>query len=163
ALPMLAAFALVASGCPQSIATPGADDAGTANQDATTNNADATAFDDAIVHDDATTEVDSGEPADAGVPPDAAPHGAGGPGSALAGSQMTVRQNTAIVECIWGRSASEIYAGTSNGQLMRFDPASGWTNVWHEPSNFGIHALWGTANKLFVASDTTLHVHTGGI
>lgn len=162
ALPVLAVFALATGGCPQSIATPGETD-GATSEDAMTGNADATTLDDATAHEDATTEVDSGQPADAGSPADAEPPDAGGPINALTWSQMTVPPNTRIVECVWGRSSSEIYAGTSNGQLMSFDPANGWMNVWHEPSNFGIHAIWGTTNKLFVASDTTLHVHSGGI
>lgn len=159
ALSCALAFAL--AGCPQSIETPGGDDAGPVREDATT-------FPDAAIFPDATTFPDAAEIDDAGEPADATQPDAETPPDSgvlrpLTWSQMTLPPNTASIGAIWGRSSSEIYAGTSNGNLLRFDPATGWTVAWHEPSNFGIHAIWGTPNKIFVASDTTLHVHNGAI
>lgn len=166
-LPQSAAFltcalAVALAGCPQSIETPGADDAGPAREDAATSP-------DAAIHPDAETFPDADTPDDdAGEAPDAGAPDTGTPPDSgvlapLTWSQMTLPPNTRGIEAVWGRSSSEIYAGSGNGNLLRFDPVNGWTVVWHEPSNFGIHAIWGTANNIFVASDTTLHVHRGSI
>jgi hypothetical protein len=161
-IPALAVLAFLSTACPQSISTPDGDsDGGSGLADATAA-ADAETFPDAL-------SSDADEPSDAGINPDATPRDATDPDDAgatlqpLTWSQMTLPNNSAFVRCIWGRSADEIYAGTSNGQLMAFTPATGWTNVWRDPSNFAIHAIWGTANTIFVASETTLHVHTPGI
>lgn len=163
-VPLFIVLAALSTACPQSIETPlEGGDAETAAD--ASDPADGGIVPDATVLADADlpTEDDAGSPGDAEPPHDARPMDAGTPLAPLQWSQMTVPANTAIVECIWGRSDSEIYAGTSNGNLLRFDPATGWTVVWHEPSNFGIHAIWGTPTKIFVASDTTLHVHNGQI
>jgi hypothetical protein len=85
------------------------------------------------------------------------------PATPLSWGRMTLPANTETVRTIWGRSSNEIYAGTTNGKVLRFDPSNGWTKVWDEPSNFGIVTIWGTPTKIFVASDHDLHVHNGTI
>lgn len=100
---------------------------------------------------------DGGEGRDAGVgdPRDA---GASGP---LTWGQMVLPPTSAI-QAIWGRSADEVYAGNGNGAVLEYRAASGWAVAWQEPSNHGIRAIGGTPNRLFVASQSRLHVFAGG-
>lgn len=74
---------------------------------------------------------------------------------------MGLPANTRSVHAIWGRSATEVWAGTGSGALLYLDGANGWTKVWQEPSNHGIASIDGTADRLFVASDSRLHVFVG--
>lgn len=117
---------------------------------------------------------DSGDPRDGG---DAGPAGDGGvrDGAIRDGGEpdtdaeppplsfgmMQLPPGQVSITTIWGRSSQEIYAGTSNGNVLAFDPQQGWAVAWHEPSNFGIRKIRGTSNRLFVASETTLWVHDG--
>lgn len=158
---LLASWGL-ATGCPQDIGTPlGGPDAGGGG-------ADALQPDGGTDREDARVEVDSGADAgpgglDAERPDALPPPDAGGPLPPLTWGEMTLPSNTGTVLSLWGRSEDEIYAGTFNGNLLSFSRSSGWSVVWHEPNNFAIHAISGTATRIFVASETTLHVHEGGI
>ncbi len=135
--------ALVLCGCLEKIGVGDPDAAG-APQDASD-------VRDGAEADDAARPGDAGE--DAGTPPKVP----------LRFGTMTLPAGTIAVTTIWGRSASELYTGTTNGNVLAFAPSAGWQVVWHEPSNFGIQRIRGTAQTIFVASDHTLYVHAPGI
>lgn len=103
---------------------------------------------------------DGGSPRDGGDG-DAGEPDAGAEPPPLTFGMMQLPQGQVTITTIWGRSSSEIYAGTTNGNVLHFDPQQGWAVAWHEPNNFGIRRIRGTADRIFVASDTTLWVHDG--
>jgi hypothetical protein len=160
-------------GCPQNItsadddtgSTPAADCGTPENGDARSPGTDGASRADAASPSDATLG-DSGDAGDAGDLRDAGRPLDSGINTVLRPlrwGEMTLPASTRLVASIWGRSNQEIYAGTQGGKLLRFDSAGqAWSQVWAEPNNFGIQALWGTATTLFVAGETTLYVHTGG-
>ncbi|MCK6549567.1 hypothetical protein L6R52_27270 [Myxococcota bacterium] len=145
-------------------ATTGADGGGTGDDGGTT-------------FPDATTTPDGGDGGSNPVPDSGAgdggpivePDGGGEPfdGGAegmpeLTWGSMTLPANTASVLAIWGRSSAEIYAGTSNGKLLRFAPQVGWLQVWETPTNFAIRAIGGTTSRLFVCDEGNFYVFTLG-
>jgi hypothetical protein len=114
---------------------------------------------------DGSVDASGPDAADAGAGGDAgdAEAGDGGDGGVANGplrfGTMQVPNDQISTVTIWGRSTSEMYAGTANGNVLAFDPTGGWQVGWHEPSNFGIEKIRGTASKIFVASTSSLHVH----
>jgi hypothetical protein len=111
---------------------------------------------------DAGPARDAGPKRDAGIPPrDAGPRDAG-PDVPVSWGVMTLPPDAQrSVLAVWGRSPAEVWAGNGSGGLLGFDPASGWQKVWQEPSNFQIQSIGGTPNRLFVASESALHVFEG--
>jgi hypothetical protein len=141
---------LLLAGCPQAINTledAGAD-AGVSREDA--------------------AAPDSGDPGtpdsgvgaeDAGAPdPDAGPRDAGEAPAGFAWTRLGLPANIRGVYAVWGRSRSEVYFGTANGILYRFDPAQGVNQIWRTPGNLDIVAIWGTPTRMFVADRTNLYV-----
>jgi len=62
---------------------------------------------------------------------------------------------------VWGLSSSTVYAGSWDGQIMRFD-GSAWTKVGDIGSACGgIRGLWGTSDKVFFHSRRQLGVVAG--
>jgi hypothetical protein len=105
---------------------------------------------------DASVASDSG---DAGEIED----DAGTPLEPLTFGSMTFPTDQFSPTSIWGRSSSELLVGTANGNVLSFSPQDGWQLAWHEPSNFGIVRIRGTAQSIFVASTGGLHVHSPSI
>jgi hypothetical protein len=122
---------------------------------------DATPFQDAGASDAMTTLDALPEGADAmpmGADASAIGTDAGGMKGPLTWGRMTLPPNANVVQSLWGRSASEIYAGTGDGDVLQYDGHT-WRVAWHSPNNFGIQAIWGTATGIFVADETALYVH----
>lgn len=115
---------------------------------------------------DSSTGVDIGH-SDAGAfdgaTTDARPADAGDVGFAeLTFGEMQLPMNTSPVQCVWGRSATEIYAGTSNGKLLKYD-GSNWTqDAWNDPGNRGLTDIWGNDDVLAISSEVQLHLHRNG-
>lgn len=73
-------------------------------------------------------------------------------------TSLTLPPDTRAIVALWGRGPNEIYVGTSNGHILLFD-GSQWSNVWRVPNNFGVRAIDGTAQHIFVAGERNLYVH----
>jgi len=116
---------------------------------------------------DAQPGQDAGPTTDARPGVDAALDDAGGPdagspdsgaGRGFQWTTLTLPNDTRSIVALWGRSANEIYVGTSNGHVLLFDGVK-WTNVWRVPNNFAVRAIGGTAEHLFIAGERQLYVH----
>jgi hypothetical protein len=151
------AVAALLTACPQKIS---------ALADAAATDQDGSAPSDAAAA-DAGTATDGAPSADDAGPEDASDTGAqadsGAPLPPLTFGRMAIPASTAFVTAIWGRSSGELYAGTSNGKVMKLEAPNGWANAWSEPSNLGIIAIWGTATRIFIGSESTLHVFDGTV
>jgi hypothetical protein len=146
----LLASALMLFGCPEKIGV-GVEDTGRAQPDGGALDArDADSDEDGGSID--ATPADASEDGDASIPE-----------TPLRFGMMSVPADQISLTTIWGRSTNEMFAGTGNGNVLAFSPGSGWQNAWHEPSNFGIVRIRGTAQQIFVASTGALHVHGPGI
>ena len=113
-------------------------------------------------------QVDSGAHPDASVqtpdatsPADTGPSRPDGGLVPLTWGTMTLPANTRALNCVWGRGASEVYAGTGSGALLRFDGTS-WAGIWQDPGNRSLTAISGTGTSMFVTSEAQLHVFGPG-
>jgi len=158
--------AVALAGCPQPITTIGGLDGttGSTNRDGSTpTNGDGGSFADALpsdapIADSGQQQLDAGS-ADAGFA-DASRPDAGGSLAPLRWGEAMVTPNLGAVNAVWGRSASDVYIGTSRGTVFRWDGTT-WTEHFQAPSNRAIEGIWGTASKLFVASEVALNIIAG--
>lgn len=142
ARPLAALTALLAlAGCPQDVRPlldAGAADAGEDGPDGGSGTSDG-----------------GSEPLDAGAAD------AGAPGRAFAWALLSLPPGTRTITAIWGRSPTEIYLGTTSGEVIRFDGAT-FDTVWDVPNNFAAVDIAGTATRVFVVGQRDLYVHAAG-
>lgn len=120
---------------------------------------------------DTGPSVDVGPGLDLGPSPDAGPGpgdaeptdgspGDGGATPKVELTQLVVPGLSNVVTAIYGRSATELYIGTSSGRIHRYDGAS-WTLAWSSPTNLGIDELHGTATRFYSIDRRGFWVHPG--
>jgi hypothetical protein len=143
---VLSVAAILAAGCSQPIAVA---------------REDASLVGDAGRSDGSTIGGGDGEAgSDAGGGDASAPPDSGDGVAPLTWGRMVLPPRTDIVLALWGRSASDIYAGTQNGEVLHFEPVNGWQVAWREPSGQPIRGIFGGSN-IYVAADQALYVHAG--
>ncbi len=120
---------------------------------------------------DLGSSVDVGPGLDVGPSPDAGPGpgdaeptdrspGDGGGTARIELTQLVVPDLSNVVTAIYGRSATEVYIGTSSGRVHRYDGAN-WTMAWSSPTNIGIDELHGTATRFYSIDRRGFWVHSG--
>lgn len=93
---------------------------------------------------------------DASTPGDATPDAGASPVSPVRWSELVLPPNTRELNAVWGRSPTDVYAGSGGGFLYRFDGVA-WRQVWRTPTNEGIHDITGDATRVYVVGQTSAY------
>lgn len=81
-------------------------------------------------------------------------------GLAFTVEQLLVPENLTLIKSSFARSETDIYLGTTNGRLWHYDGSS-FSDVWSNPGNLDLQALWGSPTRFFIGDRQGLWVSDG--
>jgi hypothetical protein len=69
---------------------------------------------------------------------------------------LSLPAGSAAIDCVFGKSDTEIYLGTSTGKVLRYDGTQ-FHMLWNEPSNAMIESIWASGTQLYVGSEANFY------
>ena len=106
---------------------------------------------------DGPAPADPGASGDTIKQGDSTPSGDDAPIQGVVWRELELPIDTQEIRAIWGRSDTEIFVGVgAHGKVLKLVDGRWqvWTQLRAEIPNSGINSLWGTANQLFVGTDS---------